>query len=516
MLTKSDLQSLLQCPRKLWLEHFKPELLPKEDSGLNRRAMDGVIVGEKARELLGLGYLWPRSAEESKEAAAREAMRQLAELPRTSAAEVPLVYADVYARADALVAKNDAYILRETKASTFRLKKDGETPEPAKEHYLDDVAIQQWVMEGAGLPLAEVQLNLLNAEWRYPGGGDYRGLFRQMAVTSESSARKMKVPDWVNQANKVLNNPMPVVSTGKQCGQPYDCPLTSYCSKLDPVGPEDPLDLLPGVGGKALARKLGEKGYRSLKDVPSGELVGKEAALYRRIQHAHGTREAVLEPAAAALIRGLGYPRYFFDFEGIDFPVPQWNGFRPYEHAPFQWSCHIETSPGEFTHAEFLDVTGNDPSVPCIEEMRQVINPYDVGPIIVYHATYERGRLQDLAERHPEHAELMDKYISRLVDLRPIVRDHFYHPMMRGSFSIKDVLPVIAADLDYRQLDEVQEGTAAQVAYLIATKDPRTRLERKAELERRLRLYCRQDTWAMVEIAYFLAGQSRPVRPDTN
>jgi hypothetical protein len=257
-----------------------------------------------------------------------------------------------------------------------------------------------------------------------------------------------------------------------------------------------------------------EKGYISILEPLPDELTGKQADLYRRIQAAHRTGRPILETGAAATLLSLGYPRYYFDFEGIDFPVPQWKGFRPYEHAPFQWSCHIEENPGQFRHAEYLDLSGDDPSLRCIEEMRQVINPYDLGPIIVYSATYERLRLEDLAIRHPEHAELMEKYVTRLVDLLPIVQNNFYHPAMLGSFSIKSVLPAIAPDLDYGDLDEVQEGTAAQVAYLLATRDPRTPAARKAELEGKLRVYCRQDTWAMVEVAHFLAGHPRPQRPD--
>ena len=94
-----------------------------------------------------------------------------------------------------------------------------------------------------------------------------------------------------------------------------------------------------------------------------------------------------------------------------------------------------------------------------------------------------------------------------------MVRKHYYHPQMRGSFSIKKVVPVIAPDLDYSELEEVQEGTGAQVAYLYAVLDPTTTPQRKADLENKLRIYCRQDTRAMVEVAYFLAQAGRPVRP---
>ena len=60
---------------------------------------------------------------------------------------------------------------------------------------------------------------------------------------------------------------------------------------------------------------------------------------------------------------------------------------------------------------------------------------------------------------------------------------------------------------------EVQEGTGAQVAYLYAVLDPEVTAQRKADLENKLRIYCRHDTGAMVEVAYFLARAGRPRRP---
>src|SRR6266566_2006106 len=68
------------------------------------------------------------------------------------------------------------------------------------------------------------------------------------------------------------------------------------------------------------------------------------------------------------------------DFEGIDLPVPRWVGVYPYEHVPFQWSCHIEREPGVFAHAEFLDLSGEDPSLRCMDAMRLAIDQYDGGP----------------------------------------------------------------------------------------------------------------------------------------
>jgi len=513
VLTKSHLLSARQCPRQLWLTHHRPDLIPRDHPATWRRANDGRIVGERARAALGPDVWWPAGGPEPV-AAAAAALQHLRANPTTAAVEFPAVAGPLYIRADALLPANDGYLLSETKAKTFPLKKDKVTPDEPEDHLIDDVAIQLWTLTNAGVPVARAELNLLDGRWRYPGNGDYRGLFRTLDVMGEARSRATSVQAWADEAAAILAGPMPAVVTGRQCTEPHDCPFIAFCRPLDPPGPEHPIELLPDSAGKKLASKLrATKGYTSLLEPDGTELTGKQAPLYRRMQQAHRTGAAVRVPGCEQILAAYPYPRYYLDFEAIDLAVPRWAGVRPYEHIAFQWSCHIERAPGEFAHAEFLDLSGDDPSPPFAAALVATIDANDQGPIIVYNATYERLRLEELAERHPDLADAMNGYAARLVDLLPLVRSHFYHPAMRGSFSIKKVLPVVAPDLDYGELDEVQEGTGAQVAYLYAALDLHVTPARRADLETKLRRYCRQDTWAMVEIAHFLAEGERPRRP---
>jgi hypothetical protein len=77
---------------------------------------------------------------------------------------------------------------------------------------------------------------------------------------------------------------------------------------------------------------------------------------------------------------------------------------------------------------------------------------------------------------------------------------------MRGSWSIKAVMPTIAAELGYRHLDEVQEGDGAQLAFL-ELRDGSVKPERADTLRRALFRYCEHDTWVMVVLRRFLCEE---------
>jgi hypothetical protein len=91
------------------------------------------------------------------------------------------------------------------------------------------------------------------------------------------------------------------------------------------------------------------------------------------------------------------------------------------------------------------------------------------------------------------------------VDLLPVTRAAYYHRDMRGSWSIKAVLPTIAPELDYGELAEVQEGEGAQLAFL-ELRAGNCAAERRETLVRALLEYCRRDTFGLVVLRRFLCG----------
>jgi hypothetical protein len=123
------------------------------------------------------------------------------------------------------------------------------------------------------------------------------------------------------------------------------------------------------------------------------------------------------------------------------------------------------------------------------------------GPILMYTA-YEKGVIEGLATLCPDLADGLNALIERLVDLAPIARDNYYHPDMRGSWSLKSIIPTIDPELDYQKLEGINHGTAASAGYLEAIA-PGIDEEHRAALENQLLRYCAIDTKAMVRLVHY-------------
>jgi hypothetical protein len=223
---------------------------------------------------------------------------------------------------------------------------------------------------------------------------------------------------------------------------------------------------------------------------------------HQRIQAVTRAGIPQLDPEAGEFVRGLGFPRYFLDFETIGPAVPLFAGTRPYEALPFQFSCHVLQEDGRIEHRSFLDLTGVEPSRGCAEALLLALD--DNGPVLVY-TGYEQRVIAGLAAQFPDLSARLEAVSGRLVDLHPVTHRHFYHPDMQGSWSLKKILPVVAPDLDYGA-GEVQDGNAASAAWFEAQRTETT-AERRVELASELTRYCALDTEGLLRLSLYLCTE---------
>ena len=453
-LSKSKIIAGLQCVKRLWLTVHRPDLA-QATAETERLWASGHRVGEVARSLYPGGVLIEAFSDLRH---AKAETRAALAIPGDKVLFEPAFdCGGVLVRADLVFAGPGGNRLVEVKASTA-----------VKDYHLSDAAVQAWVITNSGLVLDSVAVAHIDNQFVYQGDGDYRGLFSEVDVSARIQPLMQQVPMWITDFRRALACPLPAITVGPQCHSPFDCTFLEHCTPPD-----------------------------------EGTLPAEPARL---------------DPASRAMVFDLGYPRAYLDFEAIAFAVPIWAGTRPYEQLPFQWSLHVERAGGTLDHAEFLHTTGEPPMRAVAESLIAALGDGGMAgptaPVLAY-GSYERGILEGLARRFPDLSPALLSISQRLVDLLACTRRWYWHPDLHGSWSLKAVLPTVAPDLDYAALAEVQDGGAAQQAYLRliggdagdahgAAPMPLTE-ERREALRQALLAYCAQDTLGLVRLVRFFA-----------
>ena len=487
MLTKTTYLTYTQCAKAFWLEEYQPALADLLPPTTQRRLRAGQAVDKRAREQFPNGRLIPyRPHPEDIAPLTTQAITDGAE----TLFQATVAVEDLLVKVDILKQTESGWHLIEVKSSTS-----------VKDEHLPDVAFQWFVLQQAGLAVTQASVMHLNKECRSP---DLSNLFALTDVTAEVMTVLPQVAEDVATMRQIVaERSAPGVPIGRHCTKPYPCRFYDYCWQgVEGVTIYEIPFLKP-----AKEQELEAEGIRYVGDIPPAFSLGDKRAVnfvtqlnQQQIEIDHDTIRAELE--------SLDYPLYFFDFETIDYAIPVFAGCKPYQQAPFQYSCHVLAADGTLTHRDYLHTDTDDPRRPLIQTLLNDIQ--DIGSIIVYYAPFEKGRLQELATAFPEYASPLLAIVARLWDQLNIFKKHYRDYRFGGSNSLKSVLPVIAPSLSYQAL-AVQNGEQAQVVWEKMIEERDTAV--KTQLADQLRAYCHLDTLAMVEIHRTLlkllqAGQS--------
>ena len=483
-LTKSRFTSGLQCPKRLWNEVHQPLEQPAADSVafINGREVDRLMQTLQPGTVV------------SRERGMPAAIAETARLMRSAAP--PVLYQPAF-RAGDLAVIADVLRRSATRATLVEVK----SSTSVKPVHVADVGFQTLVLRLAKVPVDRVLLAHIDSTFVLRRPGDYDGLILEQDVTDEVETALPGIAESAAGLQGVMaSRTRPLIPMGPQCTDPYECPFIERCTRERGATPEFPVSLLPR-GGKTVAA-LTVAGYADLEQVPAALLAGE---LHLRVHQATVSGETFFDAAATVALRELSYPMAYLDFETIGLAIPEILGTRPYQQLPFQFSLHVERSATELQHTEFLAIESFGDFAALAQALLAAVP--DSGPVFAYNAPFEHRVLEDLAERVPELGTGLRNVAARLVDLLPITRLAYYHRDMKGSWSLKAVLPTIAPQLSYEQLEEVQEAGGAQLAFMLLRAGELTDAK-KEQLRSALLEYCGRDSWALVVLRRFLCGQS--------
>lgn len=313
------------------------------------------------------------------------------------------------------------------------------------------------------------------------------------------------------------------------------------------------LDLYFGGTVKEV-QALIEAGKTSLFDLPESALGKKDGSLGPRAQRQvvqmrnSKSQTEWIDPALGEIISSHAYPLHFIDFETSGLAVPYHAGMRPFENVAFQWSCHTIKAPGvEPMHAEWINLEDAFPNFAFAESL---MNHLGGNGTVFMWATHESTILKQIhaqMEGRYENAQLADwlDWITdgHLVDMNDLTLKYYFHPIMKGRTSIKNVLDAVwQANTDLRkrypeyvkeedgkllsphkslppleingQDAFVNEGTGAITAYQsMLYGSHKSDASMRENWKRLLLQYCKLDTLAMVMIYWHWAERLGRITP---
>lgn len=469
----------LQCLRRLWRLVHEPRDYAKPPAG--SPAAIGTDIGRHAHELFPCGVLVTEEPWQHAEAAARTVT--LMNVPTVPAIfEAAFTHGDIRIRVDVLERLSNGWGLREVKSSTR-----------VKDHYLDDVALQLHVLEGAGVTVHSIEvIHVDNTYLRGYGEVEWPAFFARTDVGEQVRARQANLVARLPALRDCLQEETPpLIAPSGHCHSPYGCEFWADCTADKP---SDWIAFMPHLKAER-RQELETLGVQAISDIPPAfPLTWKQTI----IRDAIVSGRPYVATDLADRLREFAVPACYLDFEAMMPPVPLYPGTWPYQTILFQWSLHAVDKDGVLHHQEFLAAGGDDPRRRFAETLIAALDELP-GPVLVYSA-YEQTQLRALAAHFPDLAPAIEVIILRLLDLLPVVRSAVYFPSFAYSNSIKAVAPALSPGFGYDDLEGIADGMAAASAFLQLASNAHSCPEAENQLRTALLAYCRRDTLAMVEV----------------
>lgn len=321
-----------------------------------------------------------------------------------------------------------------------------------KTEHIQDIAFQSFCLQKNNIDIVGKYLLHTNSKYIRHGSIYPHELFISEDISGDVETESIRVPENINAFLSLLENKeYPDQPMGSKFKNPYLCPYIDYC-------------LAEG----------------ELKPTCSSDIIIN--------------RKAIIE-----FVSQINTPVYFIDFETYQPAIPVFDGTRP-----FQYSLHVLD--GNLKHFSFLATNRQDPRRLLTESLLSQIGTK--GTLVAWNATFEIRCIKQLAEAFPDLRMDLLALIPRFVDLmQPFRKKYYCHPGFKGSYSLKNVLPILVPKLNYKNLliKKAQDSFMVYHSYVNGGID-----DAGWEMAQMgLLAYCGLDTAGMVAILAILKGISR-------
>jgi len=416
---------------------------------------------------------------------------------------------EVFVKCDFIVRNEEwTYDLLEVKAKNT-IRKNTKAA-PLLDNLIADCSIQQYVLQKALWEKFSGKCYLwhLNKEFIKNGTINPSLLTSKEEVTDE-----LLTSEAIETTLKAMRESLTLSKEQFESRYPY--PGTDYMTYFGEAQPKQSLWSISRLNSnKKLA--LYEQGKINLKDFTHDDV---EALKNNKDEHTAASicldlrmqwEEVINAPAIQEQLSSLQYPLYFYDYETMSVPVPLLDWASPWQQVVVQYSLHKIQKDWTITHHEaLLDPIQAHDSLSLFAQtqstnesiLQQIVNDMDwcsQWTFIVRYKWFENSRNSEWAAQFPQYKQQLEFINTNTFDLMELFSKQLYfHRKFEWSSSIKKVLPVLT-DISYDWMAVPNGAVAAQqlaklIGWELVWADA-------VQTKKDLLTYCKQDTWAMVEI----------------
>ncbi len=484
-LSKTDFLEYLQCPKCLWLKKKKPELyVAPVFTGFKKSKFEvGHEVERYARELFPKGILLNGDFE--------KLLKDTKEL--IASKKSPIFQATFISNRNLLV-KIDVLIYNEQLNSwdIYEVKSSSKIKTDREHNHIKDVTFQKLVLKEIGINVGDVFIIHLNKDYKRKGDLNIKELFTITNVSEDIDKACDITSSEITEALSLLSKDDIDLNS---CSCLYLARKNHCCSfnALNPNVPEYSVHDISRIHLEKI-KSLIDSGVMNIKDISDNFELTENQRIQVNLEKSQ--KALINKDNIQESLKKLDYPLCFIDYETYSTAIPILDDISPHQHIPFQVSIHVLDSNSNLKHFEYLAKEASNAILGLIEFMNKTITPK--GTIISWHASFEKTKNKEMAERYPEHSHFLFDLNSRTFDLEKFFKKDYLLSGFKGKTSIKNVLPVLIPEFSYENLD-IQDGSEAmeqwgKMIFSSITEDE------KQKIINNLLEYCKMDTLAMVEI----------------
>ncbi|MCH4207787.1 MAG: DUF2779 domain-containing protein [Solobacterium sp.] len=366
-----------------------------------------------------------------------------------------------------------------------------------------------WVLKGNHINLKEIRMIHLNAD--YVRGTELDPI--QLFTISDSfyndrcnptiqikqclEQNETDLTDLLKRMKAAEEGPMPSPQRSNRCAGRQKCRFYDDCFQNEVQQPCD--SILTLIGAKARYDMMKE-GRTRLKDADETRIEGTRQQ-YAEIMADRSGGLYADQIALKTWMSDIQYPISFLDFEWECYAIPPYEGMKPYDVLPFEYSLHIMQEDGSLTHKVFLSI--HDDREELADSLIKEIP--ETGSIVAYNAYgAEQIRIQELADRFKDKRAKLLNMNARMKDLQmPFLLGTVYDTRMNGCWTLKQIMSMMD-DPGYQDL-EIRKGMDAVFQWRHLDREEEDEATSR-EIVEGLKAYCGMDSYAMTVVYHWLQG----------